>query len=458
MKKILKKIIVQLMVIATILGVVDRCFAADRSASVAASGTKPLVVGPILDDFRYAAPINVWNAPAGVFSRSTVIPTPANEKCAASYTNNPAITYGGTGNSLKLDYDVSRPFDPALPESATNYSTYAGYYSSMGGGSLTSPTAYTALSFYVKGAVGGEFFKIQLKNTSGDNIYFANESYPGANDATHYSRNTSSAYITDYLDSGVTTSWQKVTIPMHNFANLNGWSSMKEFVIVFENVQNTTNGTAKQGTIYIDNIAFETTPIIAVRIDHFGDKLGVSALNGNIGTAVSASASSDLNRYGFSNVTNEYSPYPYGFKLKYNVTPTGAWAATYLIFGGGNTNVSTPENPVASEHPERGGWIALPHNFGAYNYIYFGVRARSGTENPKEMKIELKDSAGTRAIRIIGITTGWQAYRISLNTDFPGLDKTAIKQLTFVFEGDRIGNAGGDRAGFVFIDSVQFEQ
>lgn len=412
--------------VAGSISIVNAYTVLDTAAAIRAEGQIPFTPQALLDNFNAGVVTNAWNCATEAFSKSGTTAS-----CTVSYPNNPAIVYGGTGRSLQLDYNVA------------DTNSYAGYFSQLGGGSLTSPVAYTAISFYVRGAVGGEFFKIQLKNSSAT-------LYPLG--ATSYYRNTAAVYITDYLDGGVTTAWQKVTIPFHNFANLDGWSSMIEFDIVFENAQGSINGSLAQGAIYIDNITFETGAVSAVRVDHFGDKLGVSALGGNMGTSVGGGASSDpnINGYGFSSAANDYYPYPNGLSLKYNVTPGGAWAATYIILGGGQDIDPNPDT-------NQSGWIAIPHDFSAYNYLYFVVRGRSGTENPKEMKVELVDNAGTKFVTLVNITTAFEAYKISL-TAFTGLDKASIKQLTFVFEGDGIGNAGGNKAGFVLIDSVQFEQ
>ena len=429
--KVFKKIILVNLIIMLAVAVFPYSYShagTDSTRSVGASGTKPLTPGAILDDFRYGASINIWGATTGTFSSSTTVPPPANAICTSSFA---ADMSGGAGHSLKLDYNVT----------ATD--SYAGYFSQMGGGSLTSPTAFTAISFYVKGAVGGEFFKIQLKNNS-------TASYWDAGNATHYFRNTALIYITDYLDGGVTTAWQKVTIPFHNFANLDGWSAMKEFDIVFENAQCVLNGSPTQGTIYIDNINFETSAIAAVRIDHFGDKLGTCALGGNMGT----SSSGGTITYSFSNATNEYSPYPYGMKLTYNVSAGGSWAANWILFGGGNT-----DNTV--EHPEKGGWIAVPHDFTNYTYLQFRLKARSDAENPKIMKVEVANGANTAYGRIISITSGWQVYRLNLSlaTDlYPLPDKSSIKKLTFTFEQSQISGEGGIATGTVLIDSVEFVQ
>lgn len=388
--------------------------------AITGQGQVPLTPQALLDNFNAGIVTNAWNCATGAFSKSGTTAS-----CTVSYPNNPAIVYGGTGRSLQLDYNIA------------DTNSYAGYFSQLGGGSLTSPVAYTAISFYVRGAVGGEFFKIQLKNNSATLYPFG---------ATSYYRNTAAVYITDYLDGGVTTAWQKVTIPFHNFANLDGWSSMIEFNIVFENAQSSINGSLAQGAIYIDNITFETGAVSAVRVDHFGDKLGVCALGGNMGTSIDSGGTIS---YDFSNASNEYSLYPYGLSLNYNVANGGAWAATYLIFGGGQDINTDPQT-------SQSGWIAIPHDFSAYNHLYLVVKGRSGTENPKEMKVELVDNAGTKFVTLLNITTAFQAYKIPL-TAFPGLDKTSIKQLTFVLEGDRIGDAGGNKTGFVLVDSVQFE-
>ena len=408
--------------------------ATDRTVSVVGTAKKPVTYGPLLDDFRFATPLNLWSVSTSTFSSSSMVPPPANAICTASYTDDPAITYGGSGYSLKLVYNVSDP------------GSYAGYSSQLGGANLTSlgtpPITCTAISFYVKGAstTNPEFFKIQLKNKSTNLTPYG---------ATQYYRNTASVYITDYLDGGVTTTWQKVIIPFDNFTNLDGWTSMKEFVIVFENSQCTANGSPTNGTIYIDDITFETSAVNTVRIDHFGHKgkddhgndiPGANALGGNIGSGGSGGTGGTVN--AFADATNYYL-YKYGLRLEYNVT-TG-YAYTFLIFGGGQ---DIDPNPVTNQS----GWISIPHDFSAYNYLFFRIRAKSDTENPEMMKIELADNDGSKVVYINGITTDWLPYKLPLS-GFAS-DKHSIQKLTFTFEGGRIG----DKVGTVFIDSVEFEQ
>lgn len=393
-----------------------------KAPAIQADGTKPLTPGPLLDDFSYGNSVNSWNAPTGTFSSSASVPPPADAICTASYITTGA--YGGSGYSLRLDYNV------------TAANSFAGYSSQLASVNMTNPTNYTAVSFYVKGEVGGEFFKIQLKNT-GTNTYW------DSTEATSYYRNSASVYITDYLDGGVTTGWQKVTIPFHNFANLDGFSSMKEFVIVFENAQCGANGSAKQGIIYIDNITFETAAVTSVRIDHFGDKIGTCALGGNMGDFA---GSGDTISRSFSNTTTEYSPYAYGMRLNYTITRF--WVGTFIIFGGGAT-----DNTV--EKPDKGGWIAVEHDFSSYSSLVFNIRGMSGG-NPKVLKIEITDATGTKSISISGITTAWDTRTVALS-GFSGLNKKTIKKLTFTLVGNDINNAGGNLSGNLYIDSVQFQ-
>ena len=425
-------------------------------AAITSHGQIPFTSQALLDNFNSQSFLNAWNGATGTFTKTNVVPIPVSEKCTASYSTD---TPEGTGYSLKLDYNVSQ---------AVSYDgkpTFAGYYSILKGPSGgTSLTAYKAISFYVKGYTGGEFFKVQLKNSSADNIYYASESYLGANDATHYSRNIASVYITDYLDGGVTTTWQKVTIPFDNFANLDAWNSMLEFVIVFENAQSVTNGSSTSGTIYIDNITFETTDVTTVRVDHFGDKVGTCALGGNIGTMADVTPPSQRISMGFLNTAGTYSPNPYGLGLRYIVGSNG-WAGAYIIFGGGNT-ITTGASP--SEHPERGGWIAVSHDFSAYDHLTLKIKAKAPIggvgQNPKVMKLEAVDAAGVKSVPLISISdTVWQSYVVYLvsaagKPGFTGLDKTTLKQINFVLEGSAITTAGGNTDGTVYIDSIQFEK
>ena len=56
-----------------------------------------------------------------------------------------------------------------------------------------------------------------------------------------------------YLLTGITEEWQEFSVPLKEFAGITDWSAMKEFVIVFDDV----NSTVKEGAVYVDDISFE---------------------------------------------------------------------------------------------------------------------------------------------------------------------------------------------------------
>jgi len=177
----------------------------DRTAQVSVNSVvENPPAGPVLDDFNDGTPQNNWGYNSGSFASA-----------GASCTDSRVTTSPQEGAyCLKLVYDVS------LKDS------YSRYWTLLGGESLT---AYTSLSFWVKGTVGGELIKIELKDdTDSDAVYFTE----------------------------VTTSWQEITIPFQYFSNINNWTSMKELVFVFENYQSVIKGRPTQGTIYIDKITF----------------------------------------------------------------------------------------------------------------------------------------------------------------------------------------------------------
>jgi hypothetical protein len=53
--------------------------------------------------------------------------------------------------------------------------------------------------------------------------------------------------------SNITPDWQEIVIPLAQFNGLTDLTSMTEFVVVFDDM---TCAGKKQGTIYIDDIAF----------------------------------------------------------------------------------------------------------------------------------------------------------------------------------------------------------
>jgi hypothetical protein len=119
------------------------------------------------------------------------------------------------GYSVKLVFDVDSP-NPA----------YNGFWMKLNG---ENATAYNTLTFYIKGDAAGfsKRVKIEMKDMS-------NKSSP-------------------YIVSGITDQWQKISVPFEKFRRITDWSSMNEFVVVFDDI----NSSPKTGTISIDHVAFE---------------------------------------------------------------------------------------------------------------------------------------------------------------------------------------------------------
>ncbi|MDP2943093.1 MAG: carbohydrate binding domain-containing protein, partial [Candidatus Omnitrophota bacterium] len=86
------------------------------------------------------------------------------------------------------------------------------------------------LTFWVKGDGKTGFspkIKIELKNSKGE--------------------------IGRYTLTSISKEWRQVSIPLKQFTGLADLTSMRELVIVFDDI---TCETKKKGTIYIDDIAF----------------------------------------------------------------------------------------------------------------------------------------------------------------------------------------------------------
>ncbi|MFH1384343.1 MAG: carbohydrate binding domain-containing protein [Candidatus Omnitrophota bacterium] len=116
------------------------------------------------------------------------------------------------GYSLRLSYDVDSP-NPA----------YNGFWTKLEGEDFSD---YNTLNLYVKGDPDKGFtkrVKIEVKD---------------------YQK--SAAYIL----SGISDEWQKYSIPFEKFKAISDWSSMNEFVIVFDDI----NSNPKEGSILLDNV------------------------------------------------------------------------------------------------------------------------------------------------------------------------------------------------------------
>jgi hypothetical protein len=146
----------------------------------------------------------------GIWNRD---PDDVSQGCRMSFTE-PGL--GNAGNCLRLDYDVDSFHD-----------AYNGFWLLFIDLDLT---AYSNLCFYIRSDT-------QTGSTANILVELKNEEEGGRT----------------FVD-GITTDWKLVTIPLLEFGGINDWTKMTEFVIVFED----KFVTKKVGSLYIDNIYFES--------------------------------------------------------------------------------------------------------------------------------------------------------------------------------------------------------
>ena len=144
------------------------------------------------------------------------------------------VFYGEEGRSLELRYKKAAEGGPH------GKGGWCGYYTIVKKGprKYYDASAYTYLTFWVKGAKGGENFKIGL----------ADEVWDQREDSMK------SEQIGAYLEAGkITTEWQKARIPLEDF-----WVDTKKLAsiaVCFE-TECFPDGGGK-GTVYLDELKFE---------------------------------------------------------------------------------------------------------------------------------------------------------------------------------------------------------
>jgi len=196
----------------------------------------------LVDDFDEQ---NFLNKLGGESYTWNVNPQDKSQSCAASFDSK--IRMGEIGSSLRLDYDIDSTLTYLREFPDTSYyiydydmdsiigfaneiphTAYNGFYFILSNADLR---GYKYLIFYVKGDPLQGFtrkFIVELKNI----------------DQTD-----------KFLVDRVSSSWQKIVIPLGMFRRIGEWGKMTEVTIVFNE-----NVTRKTGTIYLDNIYFAQSP------------------------------------------------------------------------------------------------------------------------------------------------------------------------------------------------------
>jgi hypothetical protein len=141
--------------------------------------------------------------------------------------------YGPTGSAVMIKYDKRGTGGP--------YGTggWCGYYTLLKqGNTYFDASEYRNITFYVRGANGGENFKVGLADKHWDNV----------------GDSVKSEEINRYLPRDeVTTEWQKATVPFDAF--FLDFKELASIAICFES--DCYPGGRGKGTIYIDDLKFE---------------------------------------------------------------------------------------------------------------------------------------------------------------------------------------------------------
>ncbi len=373
----------------------------------------------VLDDFNTGVVQNYFKGVNGVWYNNAAI--------IAYYYANPDKILGRTGYSLKLIYDISGGHD-----------SFGGYYLKLNDKDISQ---YNYLSFWVRSDSGCDSLKIEIKCS--DNPSFPNEY-------------KAEVYTTDYLDSGITTVWQKVMIPMDTFSCLYQMTNMYELTFTLENSAALRGGSPVSGVIYIDDIVFGTWEPGFVRVDHYGDKNSVCGLGGNIGSGINDSVW----------ITNSFSSsnfYSHANALRIDYDVSGGdpdWCYCWHIFGGG-TNKNVEIECDFSKYTNLTFWAKSTNK----NIYGSGGHGTHGTDYPwNGVKVELGNDTNTYFTYTTTISNVWKKFSFQLskfevsdNYDF--LDKSRIKKLVFTFEHVTGSSTllDDDLIGTVFIDNIQFE-
>jgi len=322
-----------------------------------------------VDDFNDGAKPNLLGGDMGVFTSED------GSACMSKYIDSSSMVLGGWGYSMQLDYDILYG------------NSFAGYWTALNNADLS---AYNALEFWIRGASGGERFTFYLKD------YYGNES---------------KLDIASYLPGGVTTSWQKATVPLSNFNQIVSWNEMDSFVIIFEGAINSGSG-----TIYLDNVSFTAGHI---PVDDFDAAIPPNEPGSPY--------------WSFDNGTILQAGYDY-------IGPYGGDGYSLELTYSG----VTPDNTC--------GWILTlgDMNVSNLNMLGFYVKGMSGGEN---FNVYLSDGINRAYVDIrdyLTLRTDWHHVKIPL-IDFAnqGLDFSNLERLEIVFEWEEM-------SGTIYLDNIEF--
>jgi hypothetical protein len=296
-----------------------------------------------------------------------------------------AITASVEEDALRIDYDVARP------------GSFAGYTTELGS---IDHQRFNAVTMLVKGAAGGEKLKLGLRGSSGEERKIL---------------------VGQYLGSGITTTWQKVVVPLVAFTSAHRGERLNRFVLAVEN----RIGSGK-GAIYIDDIKLETiVGFVPIAIDNFNDL----ALENGVGGSLFTSSAGGAAISASYDTVNRRDQGGAAYRISFQGVSSTAWA----VAGTDLMGLDASKAPVLS----------------------FFIRGERGGERPR---IYLVSGTGLAEVRrhvsldnYVGISQSWRRAEIPL-ADFRdlGVDVANLVSFQIVFEGTAM-------SGTIYVDDIRLE-
>jgi RHS repeat-associated protein len=279
--------------------------------------------------------------------------------------------YGPTGAGYRISYNVSED-------------NYAFLSSDL---MVLNAAGYNTLSLYIKGANGGER----------PNIYLGD--------------GTARQYVDLENYASVTTSWQRIDIPLEDFVKQGiDVSDLRYTQVVFERE-------TMAGTVYLDDIQIANVSRTYLLVDDFSDLDTRNSLGGE-----------SFPFWDNAAIGMDYSQQ--SLELSYDVSIDHSYA----------------------------GYITLLNQFDLrpYNAVTFLVKGAEGGEKAKVGLVNSSDNEHKILVSEYlpgGITTQWQQVRIPLAAFTRVADWSSMSKLAISFE-----NVLGDNDGTIYVDDIRFEQ
>ncbi len=305
----------------------------------------------------------------------------------------PTVTYDGA-NAYSGNYGFKMSY------SFTNYCGYYMFLSSSGDSGFIDISAYTHVTFQVKGDAAGRDFNIELKDKDDSNTQVK---------------------LSTYLSGGTSTSFQEVKIPLSAYTSVLS-TATKQITFVF-------NVAPKSGTVYVDDIKF-----ITAAVNNEGVLTTIDSMDAN--HAIAGWSNLGIDEYtttSFSSVSGvEGDAIQLNYSFNRTTVNTSDWAAMYRD------------------------WAI---NFASCDMVRFQFK---GTGKANNLELKIKDNNDTRFVKKFYSITNtygqWQTIDVPFkdlslfeegDNEEENIDLSKISGIYFAIS----KNEGGE--GEVFIKNVE---